>query len=120
MTTRKLPPWDIEVAQKDKILASFQVPAHKLPRKALEAFLKASVARYRSISAEDMVVFYVSKARGNPSRLPFTEITRYWNSETRRSGYFCGEWECYATATYEVSAEIATAIEEQLKKNRPA
>jgi hypothetical protein len=61
------PPWEIRVGRKDKILAEFRVPAHKLQKNALYAFLKAMVVRYRTETSEDMLAFYVNKAHGAPN-----------------------------------------------------
>jgi hypothetical protein len=63
---RKTPPWYIEVAKKNKVLARLVVPAHKLPTNALAAFMKALVVRYLTSSPEEMLPFMSAAPRGSP------------------------------------------------------
>jgi hypothetical protein len=112
------PPWEIKVGRKAKILAEFQVPAHKLQKNALDIFLKALVVRYRTSTPEDMLPYYVNKAKGEPSRLSFADVTYCYDLDRRRVGYCCGDWDCYAFAMQEIEAHEAEAIRSELRKNR--
>jgi hypothetical protein len=114
----KQSPWQIRVGRKAEILAEFSVPAHKLQRHALEAFLKAIVVRYRTNSPEEMVYYYASKTRGLPTRLNFAELTPACDIERKLVGYFCGEWECYAEAMREIDAEHAESLKKIMEENR--
>ena len=116
----KQPPWTITVGRKAEVISEFVVPAHKLQRTALENYLRALVVRYRTKSPEDMLNYYVNRTKGKPTRLVYAELRPYWSFDLRRSGYFCGEWECYASATYEVSAEIAQAVQNELERGKQA
>jgi hypothetical protein len=116
---RKTPPWYIEVAKKNKVLARLVVPAHKLPTNALAAFMKALVVRYLTSSPEEMLPFYVSRAKGEPAlRSIGYHAEPIFDHKTRRYGYFFGDWECYATATYEVDREQADWIERERRRGR--
>ncbi len=112
------PPWEIRVGRKDKILAEFRVPAHKLQKNALYAFLKAMVVRYRTETPEDMLAFYVNKTRGAPTRLSFAEARSCHDLEKRRVGHWCGDWDCYASAMREISAEAADGMKLIFEQNR--
>ncbi len=116
----KQPPWEIRVGRKADILAEFCVPAHKLQKKACEAFLKALVVRYRTDTPEEMLAFYVNKTRGAPDRLPFAEVRNARDLDRRRVGYFCGDWECYAFAMQEIDAGTAEAIKRLIDENKRA
>lgn len=116
----KQPPWEIRVGRKSDILGNFCVPAHKLQKKACEAFLKALVVRYRTDTPEEMLAFYVNKTRGAPERLPFAEVSYTHDPDRRRVGYWCGDWECYAFATQEIDAGTADAIKRTIDENKRA
>jgi hypothetical protein len=94
------------------------VPAHKLQRNALEAFLKSLVVRHRTNNPEEMLHYYVNKTRGTPTRLNFAELTPAYDLDRRRVGYFCGEWECYAEAMREIDTEHAEALKRIMEENR--
>ena len=117
--SRKNPPWRIVVAKKQHVIADFLVPAHKLPTKALSAFLKALVVRYKTSSPEEMLPFYVSRAKGEPAFRSighFAEFT--FDYETRQIGYYSGDWECYACARYEIDQERADALKREMDRGR--
>jgi hypothetical protein len=117
---QKQPPWEIKVCRKAKILAEFNVPAHKLTKNALEAFLKAVVASERGGAPETIMLFYVNKRRGEPSRIPFAEIRMHEDLEHNRMGYFCGDWECYASATQEIDPSIVAWLKKERHRNKGA
>jgi hypothetical protein len=112
----KRPEWEIQVGRKAEILANFRVPMYKLPRKALQAFLRALVIRYRTDTPEEMLPFYVSKTRGAPDRLPYAEVSD-WPLDRGRLGYWCGTWECYASALWELDAKTLEAVMMEIQKN---
>ncbi len=116
----KQSPWQIRVGRKADVLAEFCVPAHKMDVKDLKTFLRALVVRYRTNSPEDMVGYYVNRRRGHPCRLPFAEVTyQYWPDQCR-GGYWCGDWECYASATREIDASAAKALKELMRASKAA
>jgi hypothetical protein len=92
------PPWQIQVGRKSVILAEFLVPAHRLQKNSVTAFLKALLVRFSATTAEDMAQFYVNKRPGSPSRLSWAEVRHWQDVERGRVGYWCGTWECYASA----------------------
>jgi hypothetical protein len=110
--------WQITVGEKANILAEFEVPIYRLDGRALYVFLKALVARARSESYEDMARFYINRRRGDMFRDARTKIGPFFNYDLRLNGYFCGDWECYARAAYEISAEQADAIKALHDQNR--
>jgi hypothetical protein len=113
-------PWEVRVGRKAKVLAEFRVPAHKLQKNTLLAFLKAVVVRYRTESPKDMLAFYVNKTRGAPAPLSFAETKPCHDLAKRRVGYCCGDWECYALAMQEISAEAADGMKLIFEQNRRA
>jgi hypothetical protein len=115
---QKQSPWEIKIARKAETLAEFSVPAYKLTKNALHAFLKAIVASERGGPPESMVLFYLNKRRGEPSRLPFAEIRSHEDLEHNRIGYFCGDWECYASAMQEIDPSIVVALKKELRRNK--
>lgn len=114
----KQPPWQIRVGRKAQLIAEFSVPAHKLPKNALEAFLKSVVVRYRTKEPGEMLHYYVSKTRGRPTRLNFAELIPIHDLDRRLVGYFCGEWECYAEAAREIDNEQAESLKRVMEENR--
>ena len=114
----KQPLWEIEIACKADVLAEFTVPVNKMGVNDLKAFLRALVIRYRTNSPEDMVDYYVNRRRGHPCRLPFADVTyKHWLDQCR-VGYWCGEWECHATAKQEIDASAAQALKEHMRASK--
>lgn len=111
-------PWKIRVAHKDKDIASFEVPEHKLGSKEIGTFLHALVVRYRTETAEEMLPYYVNGRKGLPEKSPFANIVRYDRLDLREVGFFCGDWECYAMATQTISEEHAAIIQQLHEQNR--
>jgi hypothetical protein len=111
-------PWQIRVGRKAQIIAEFSVPAHKLQKNALEAFLRSVVVRYRTNNPEEMLGYYVSKTRGRPSRLGFAELSPAYDLDRRLVGYFCSDWECYADAMREIDADHAESLKRILEENK--
>ena len=111
-------PWEIQVSRKSTILAEFLVPAHRLQKGSVTAFLKALVVRFQTTTAEDMAQFYVNRRPGNPSRLSRAEVRSWQDLERGRVGYFCGTWECYASAMQTLPPEAAEAARAMVKQNR--
>jgi len=118
MPKPKQPPWEIRVGRKDKILAEFCVPAHKMQKNDLESFLRAVVVRYQTDGPEDMVVHYVNRRLGPPSRSSFAEV-KYgqWLDECR-VGYWCGDWECYAYAKHKIDVSVSKWLKKQLQRSK--
>ncbi len=114
----KQPPWEIQVGRKNEILAEFSVPGHKLGTNDLKAFLRALVARYRTDDPEVMLLFYVNRRPGNPDRLPFAEVTYEHWLDQHRVGYWCGQWECYATAKQKIDATTADALKDLMQASK--
>jgi hypothetical protein len=114
------PPWEIEVCEKAKTLARFQVPAHKLGPNDLASFLRPLVVRGRTNTIAEMMVFYVNRRRGAPNRLPFAEVQPCRNLKRGRVGYWCGDWDCYATAMKKIDKATAAWIRKEIRKNRAA
>ena len=112
----KQPDWEFKVARKAEVLAEFRVPTHKLQKNTLNAFLKALVVRYRTNTPEEMLAFYVNKTRGTPDHLPFAEVHWCSDLDRKRVGYFCGDWECYASAMQEIDADTADANKTHLAR----
>jgi hypothetical protein len=110
--------WKIKVAQKANVLAEFEVPRYRLDGRSLREFLKALVVKARCRSYEEMAPFYINRRRGQMFRDDRTKIIPYFNHELRLNGHFCGEWECYAQAVYEISSEQADAIKAFQDQNR--
>jgi hypothetical protein len=94
------------------------VPAHRLGKNDLEAFLRAIVVRYRTDEPEGMLNYYVNRRQGYPTRLPFAEVQYCWDFERRRVGYFCGTWECYAEAVQQIDEATATALSRLHEQNK--
>ena len=116
----KQPPWEIRVARKADVLAEFHVPAHKMDVKDLKAFLRAIIVRYRTDSPEDMMHYYVNRRRGHPSRLPFAEVTCVHKLDQQRVGYWCGDWDCYASAMQKIDEAQAQAGKQILRASKGA
>jgi len=115
----KQPRWNIRVGRKGKLLAHFSVPAHKLMKGgSLDIFLKAIVVRNRTKTPKQMLPFYVNKSRGLPSHLPFAEVRYCPDLEKRLVGYFCGDWESWATAMQELDAATADAVRAELDRTK--
>jgi len=115
---QKQSPWEITLKRKAKTLAEFTVPAHKLTGNGLKAFLKAIVASERVGDPESMMLLYLNKRRGEPSRLQFAEIRKHEDLKRRRVGYFCGDWECYASALQEIDASTAAWIKKERDRSK--
>jgi hypothetical protein len=111
-------PWEIKLSRKAKILAEFKVPGHKLSGNGLKAFLKAIVASERAGNPESMMLFYVNKRRGEPSRLPFAETCKHEDLKRNRVGFFCGDWECHASAFQKIDASTVKWIKQERERSR--
>lgn len=109
------PPWTITVGRKQNVIAEFTVPAHNLQRKAREAFLRALVARYSTDTPQEMLHYYANRTRGYP---PIPDVR--WNPQPDRlqNGYFFGDWECYASAMYEIRQAEADWIKRELNRGK--
>jgi hypothetical protein len=105
----KLPPWEITVARKSDVIAEFQVPGHRFGDREIAAFLRALAVRYRTDTPQDMLDYYVNKRKGRPQRLPLADVQPHLLLEKNRSGFFCGDWECYAMAMQEMAPGAAEA-----------
>ena len=112
----KQPQWRILVGRKAGLIADFYMPAHRLMVNDIQAFLKAVVARYSSDGPEDMALYYLNKRRGAPSRLPFADVMPVRDPDVW--GYYCGDWDCYASATQVLDEDAAKALKEMLRVNR--
>lgn len=112
--------WEIRVGRKTNVLADFHVAAHKLQKNTRAAFLKALVARYSTDTPEEMLAFYVNKTHRAPERLPFAEVRPSYDLDRRRIGYWCGDWDCYASATQEIDAGNAEAMKRVIEQNKTA
>jgi hypothetical protein len=112
------PSWKIEIWCKDKAVARFEAPAHKLSKGALFAFLTALVVRYRTDTPQEMLLFYVNKRSGSPVRLPGAAIQSAWTQDEGEQGYICGDWECRATAMQELDAARAKWVRAQVEKTK--
>ena len=111
--------WTIRVGKKAEILAEFQAPMHQLDQNDLRDFLKALVVRHITHDAGEMLPYYVNKRKGSVQRASgTTDIMPYFNFEKRWSGSFCGTWDCYAMAVFNLSAEQAEAIENIQEANK--
>jgi hypothetical protein len=100
-----------------EILAEFEVSAHKLAKgTSLDAFLKAVVVRNRTGTANEMLSHYVSKARGKPDHLPFSEVVYSHDLDIRLIGYFCGDWESWASAMREYDQSVIDAIRRERRR----
>jgi hypothetical protein len=114
------PTWKIKVGCKAEIIAEFTAPKHRLNGKHLDNFLRALVARYRTDGPEDMLPYYLNARKGGPDRSSLADPRPYPDPERRECGVFCGDWDCYAYATLEISVEQAEALEKNRQQNRQA
>jgi hypothetical protein len=102
--------WRIQVARKADVVADFVVPMYRLDGVNLRNFLRAVVINMRTDGPAEMCEYFFNRRAGNPRPPDDAEVTNYFDHETRRCGYWCGTWEAYATATYEVSQKEADGI----------
>jgi hypothetical protein len=116
----KQPPWEIKVQCKARTVAEFHVPAHKLQKESLYAFLKAVVVRYRTNTPQEMVGYYLNKTLGLPKRLSLADVKPCHHLDRRRVGYSCGDGDCVAFAMQEVGADVADAATREIERNRNA
>ena len=114
----KYPPWKIRIGRKAEIIGEFEVPCHRLGTNDLKTFLRALVVRYRTETPEDMAAFYVNRHRGSPDRLPFADTKPSFDFERCLTGYFCGEWECWAEAMQAITPKQARAIKNVLEETQ--
>jgi len=91
---------------------------YRLNGRSLREFLKALVVRARCEKYEEMVAFHINRRRGQVFRDDRTKIIPYFNFEHRWSGHFCGDWECYSRAVFEISVEEAEALKTFQEQNR--
>lgn len=117
---RKQAPWKVRVGKKEVVLAEFEVPYHKMGSRQVETFLRALVVRYRTDSPEEMVPYYVNGKAGHPARMPFANVIHAYSEDQVEQGYFCGEWECFASAMYTIDAAAAEAVRHPIEQNRAA
>ena len=111
--------WNITVGKKAKILAKLKAPMHQLGRRDLDAFLKAIVVRYRTENAREMLAYYVNRRKGSIQRaFDAPKIVPYFNFEHRWNGVWCGTWDRYARAVYELTAEEAQSIKDVQDANK--
>lgn len=106
--------------RKADVMADFSLPMYRLDGSNLANFLRAVVINMRTDGAAEMVKYYLNHRASNPRPAEDAEVTNYFHYETRRNGYWCGTWEAYATATFEVSQEEADAIRRIQIQNRGA
>ena len=111
-------PWKIRVGRKSEEIAEFEVPAHKLGSREIDAFLRALVVRYRTTTAEEMIPYYVNGRRGSPYRSSLANMQQCWSDDQREQGKICGDWECYAIATQTISEVHAALVMRFHEENR--
>jgi hypothetical protein len=112
--------WNIRVGRKAKVIADFHAPMHKLDRKGVCDFLRALVIRHRTDTPQEMLDYYVNNRRGKPIHRKDADARFYFDYEKCLSGYWCGDWECYASAAFQLTSEEAEALHNIHLQNKRA
>lgn len=110
--------WNIKIGKKAEIIECFSVPINKLDGSALRYFLRASVARYAGGEMKYALNYFVNERNGEPQRSADSSVVRVLDPERAVSGYFCGTWECYAEATFELSENETKILKKYFSKIR--
>jgi hypothetical protein len=112
--------WNIRVGRKATIVADFCVPMNKLDGKRVHEFLRTLVIRYTTNSPEDMLPYYVNARRGKPVRRSDLDTKSYIDYEKCLSGICCGDWDCYASAAFQLTSDEAEALHNIRRQNQRA
>ena len=108
----------VVVGAKAKVFEEFEIPANRFDGKKLDHFLQAIFCRYRTKNAQEMIPYYVNRRGGEPKRETEQKVVEYFHYERRRCGRFCGNWEMYALAFYNIDQIQADGIKNILNQNR--